>query len=378
MCRWIVFISQDSAPPKKLGDILQKPSHSLISQSYNATFHPGFTSKNNAILNADGFGTSWYSGDGRLFVFKSVSPAWSDPNLRELISFIESRVIFGHVRAASKGSVVSYENCHPFKFSRLSFMHNGHVEQFQKIKRRLTETLSDEAFSAIKGLTDSEHAFALLLSRISNPQRHTPFDMKELILAMVSTISSLLALLADAGVVEGFTSLNFALTDGENFIATRFCDKWPEIPPPSLYFSFPCEKELDIELDGAPVDTPGDGSSEATSTHFSAESDHQNDFLRREDRRERIEAFFKSCASTVHTRSLLVASEPSTVSCSRSPSTAPDQHWFPMPANSLLAFSAGKGQVPKLFKLEDLLKGGEVEVSAWDFQPGAISGAGAL
>jgi len=257
-------------------------------------------------------------------------------------------------------------------------MHNGHVEQFQKIKRRLTETLSDEAFSAIKGLTDSEHAFALLLSRISNPQRHTPFDMKELILAMVSTISSLLALLADAGVVEGFTSLNFALTDGENFIATRFCDKWPEIPPPSLYFSFPCEKELDIELDGAPVDTPGDGSSEATSTPFSAESDHQNDFLRREDRRERIEAFFKSCASTVHTRSLLVASEPSTVSCSRSPSTAPDQHWFPMPANSLLAFSAGKGQVPKLYKLEDLLKGGEVEVSAWDFQPGAISGAGAL
>ena len=142
------------------------------------------------------------------------------------------------VRAASPGSDVSHQSCHPFKHGRLALMHNGHIEGFGQLRRALLGRLTDAAFAGIKGLTDSEHAFALLLSTLKDNGRTTPFPPCELAAAMVAMIATLLTLLVEAGVECGFTSLNFALTDGETTVATRYCDKWPAVPPPSLYFSF--------------------------------------------------------------------------------------------------------------------------------------------
>lgn len=119
MCRWIVYAGTE---PVNLGDLIMRPAVSLISQSFSAVWHPGFSNQNNAVLNADGFGVGWYNETGP-FVFKSVHPAWSDANLAELKDYIQSLMIFAHVRAASPGSIVSHENCHPFKFGRLMFMH---------------------------------------------------------------------------------------------------------------------------------------------------------------------------------------------------------------------------------------------------------------
>lgn len=112
----------------------------------------------------------------------------SDPNLAELVGCIEAGVIFGHVRAASPGSVVSHENCHPFKFGRLVFMHNGHVEGFDVVRRAMLGLLTDEAFLSIRGLTDSEHCLALLVSLLPDPTRTTPFAPEELATAVVATI----------------------------------------------------------------------------------------------------------------------------------------------------------------------------------------------
>lgn len=64
-------------------------------------------------------------------VFKFITPAWSNNNLRNLGDYIYSNLIMAHVRAASSGHdhtervIVSNENCHPFKFGRWTFMHNG-------------------------------------------------------------------------------------------------------------------------------------------------------------------------------------------------------------------------------------------------------------
>jgi predicted glutamine amidotransferase len=46
------------------------------------------------------------------------------------------------------------------------FMHNGNIEAFSKIKRRLQQQLSDEIFNVVKGNTDSEWSFALFLSKV--------------------------------------------------------------------------------------------------------------------------------------------------------------------------------------------------------------------
>jgi len=48
-------------------------------------------------------------------------------------------------------------------------MHNGGIEQFSKIKRRLQQELPDEVFNVVNGNTDSEWAFALFLSKVSHP-----------------------------------------------------------------------------------------------------------------------------------------------------------------------------------------------------------------
>lgn len=64
-------------------------------------------------------------------MFKFITPAWSNNNLRNLGDYIYSNLIMAHVRAASSGHdhtervIVSNENCHPFKFGRWTFMHNG-------------------------------------------------------------------------------------------------------------------------------------------------------------------------------------------------------------------------------------------------------------
>ncbi|CAN0411547.1 unnamed protein product, partial [Ectocarpus sp. 13 AM-2016] len=52
-------------------------------------------------------------------VVKFPTPAWSNTNLLNIAKFVESGLVFAHVRAASDGAVlvgnVNHENTHPFK-----------------------------------------------------------------------------------------------------------------------------------------------------------------------------------------------------------------------------------------------------------------------
>ena len=70
-------------------------------------------------INADGFGVSWYANeyqskrDGPC-LFVSVMPAWNNRNLHRLCAKLTSPLVFAHIRAASQGSIVSEQNCHPF------------------------------------------------------------------------------------------------------------------------------------------------------------------------------------------------------------------------------------------------------------------------
>ncbi|KAJ1463349.1 nucleophile aminohydrolase [Pelagophyceae sp. CCMP2097] len=236
MCRWLVYCSET---PIRLYDLVLSPSNSLVKQSFEGGFHPKCASQNNMTLNADGFGVGWYGCEGDAAVFRSVTPAWSNRNLRELTSVVRSKCCFAHVRAATPGSVVNEENCHPFRYGRLLWQHNGHIEGFVKLKRRIIAMLPDDLFSdVVKGQTDSEYCFALLLAQLRDPKRKELFGAAELEFAMLNTLALLQSLLETEGITDGFSTCNFALTDGGTVIITRYCDKAPEIPSPSLYFTF--------------------------------------------------------------------------------------------------------------------------------------------
>jgi glutamine amidotransferase len=152
MCRWLAY----SGSPLPLEDLLYKPKHSLIDQSMSSRSAETPT-------NADGFGIGWYGKRDDPGLYRSIRPAWNDFNLRDLCAQVESRLFFAHVRATSLATVQE-TNCHPFRFGKWLFMHNGEVHGIEVYRKRLINAVSDELFPHILGTTDSEVMFYLALT----------------------------------------------------------------------------------------------------------------------------------------------------------------------------------------------------------------------
>lgn len=224
MCRFVVY----RGPALFLSDLLTRSERSLIRQSYEAQ-------ERREPLNGDGFGVGWYAPEvaPEPCVFTSVSPAWSNRNLGRLAEKTRSTCLFAHVRAATKGLLVSEVNCHPFQHGRFLWMHNGHIAEFRRVKRRLRESLGDETYDLIQGTTDSEHAFALFLDGLEG--RDGDVGAEGLGDRMVATIRTLERWGREAG-IDAPSFLNFAVTDGRSVVASRYvgCDH-PE--PATLYYS---------------------------------------------------------------------------------------------------------------------------------------------
>jgi predicted glutamine amidotransferase len=152
VCRWLAY----HGSPILLDELLYKPKHSLIDQSLNAKLGPHTT-------NGDGFGVGWYGDGEEPALYKGVDPAWNDENLRELSRVIRSRLVFAHIRA-STGTPVQQTNCHPFRYGKWLWMHNGLINDFEEIKRELVLGISPAFYRGIKGTSDTEVFFFLALT----------------------------------------------------------------------------------------------------------------------------------------------------------------------------------------------------------------------
>lgn len=151
MCRWAAY----SGEPAFLEEIVTAPCHSLIAQSHHAL-------EAKTPTNGDGFGVAWYGERPEPGLYRDILPAWSDPNLKSLCRQISSPLFMAHVRA-STGGATSRSNCHPFVHGSWSFMHNGQIGGFDKLRRRLEAAISDDLYESLEGTTDSELFFALML-----------------------------------------------------------------------------------------------------------------------------------------------------------------------------------------------------------------------
>ncbi|MDA8747919.1 class II glutamine amidotransferase [Litoreibacter sp.] len=156
MCRLAAWVGA----PIALEEVIIAPEHSLLAQSQDAT-------EAKLAVNGDGFGITWYhdesgtrAGPGQ---YRDVLPAWSDGNLTSLCQMIVSPLFLAHVRASTVGETARV-NCHPFRHGCWSFMHNGQLGGFTRIKRHLENLLPDELYHLRAGTTDSEMLFLLLLA----------------------------------------------------------------------------------------------------------------------------------------------------------------------------------------------------------------------
>jgi predicted glutamine amidotransferase len=222
MCRLLAYLGT----PIIIDQVLYQPKNSLVNQSINAK-------EIEEPLNGDGFGIGWYIPElnEEPATFVSVNPAWSNRNLRNLAPRVRTPCFFAHVRAASVGEV-SESNCHPFQYKNLLMMHNGGVENFSRIKRKVCEPLSDELYNWIKGQTDSEHLFAYMLNQLLSEASISP---ETIMSAFEKTFGDLKRIMKDYGIEEP-AYLNMIVTNGDFFVGTRYTSD-PALLPLTLYHS---------------------------------------------------------------------------------------------------------------------------------------------
>eukprot|EP00008_Paramoeba_atlantica_P010775 CAMPEP_0201480672 /NCGR_PEP_ID=MMETSP0151_2-20130828/5114_1 /ASSEMBLY_ACC=CAM_ASM_000257 /TAXON_ID=200890 /ORGANISM="Paramoeba atlantica, Strain 621/1 / CCAP 1560/9" /LENGTH=346 /DNA_ID=CAMNT_0047862609 /DNA_START=64 /DNA_END=1101 /DNA_ORIENTATION=- len=299
MCRILVYFS-DEMCPILLADLIIRPAHSIIKQSYDARER---LEGPKPSLNGDGFGIGWFPtvdfqemianveknrNERRMMgsastttvslptqdaqekipnsnpcIFTGITPAWNNINLRRLSENVSSHLIFAHVRAASPGFPTNEANCHPFQWRHYMFMHNGCVGGFHGIRRRVITRLDDKLFHGLQGNTDSEHCFLLFLQILHekfgcqkcwNPSKEDTkhldpsfseesdsfcfpqkrFEPEELRDAMNETIRTLGSWLQDAAITQK-SLLNFALTDGNSVLVTRYANA--QVEGCSMYYA---------------------------------------------------------------------------------------------------------------------------------------------
>ena len=217
MCRLLAY----KGTPIIIDNLLYKPKNSLINQSLNAR-------EIEEPLNGDGFGIGWYVPEvnNEPVTYVSVNPAWSNRNLRNLAPKVKTECMIAHVRAASVGEV-SESNCHPFQYKNLLMAHNGGIENFSLVKRKIREPLSDEMYNWIKGQTDSEHIFAYLVNYLN--KNHKVVNSDAVADAFENTFAFVKKLMKEVGVTEP-AYLNMAITDGQFIVGTRWVSDDSEEP----------------------------------------------------------------------------------------------------------------------------------------------------
>jgi glutamine amidotransferase len=200
MCRWMAWFGQ----PILVEEMLFNTQHGIVDQSLHARMGAEPT-------NGDGFGLGWY-GDGEgPAIYRSVTPAWADANLRELAAHIESPLFLAHVRAAI-GSPVQQSNCHPFRRGNWLFVHNGYLGGFHAVRRELMLAIDPERFPDVEGSTDTEVVFHLALT----------FGLEDDPVGALERTVGLIEAVARPHGISDAVQATFGVSDGTTLWAVRY------------------------------------------------------------------------------------------------------------------------------------------------------------
>lgn len=210
MCRWAAYIGA----PIFVEEIVSRPGHSLVEQSRHAT-------QGHSAINADGFGLAWYQDRAEPGQYRDILPAWSDANLLSLTAQIRSHLFLAHVRA-STGTATARTNCHPFVAGRWSFMHNGQIGGYDRLRRDAEVMIPEALYRYRQGSTDSEALFLVALAEglETDPER-----------AFARAVARLETLSREKGAAP-HVRLTAAFSDGETLYAVRYAT---DDHAPSLY-----------------------------------------------------------------------------------------------------------------------------------------------
>jgi glutamine amidotransferase len=107
---------------------------------------------------------------------------------------------------------VQETNCHPFRYGRWLFVHNGEIDGLAPFRRDLYVAVAQPLFNHIEGSTDSELMFFLALT----------FGLEDDPIAGVERMAGFVEHTARANGVDQSLWMTLGFTDGNTLYAVRY------------------------------------------------------------------------------------------------------------------------------------------------------------
>ena len=244
MCRLLYYCGKKV----RLKSILMDKENSLWNQSVNCKRAKWFNMmKRDHLVNVDGFGVGWFDEDDDEFcIYKTTRIPLHDQNFLNLSKHVRSGIVCGHLRAVKshKNCKIIRDNCHPFGYDKIMFMHNGLITNFRKNYLKLLGMIGENYREKIEGTTDSENIFYYYLTLLGD--KLYGYEMDHYLRKFLMMIGSLRRIFED-----GIISANIVIITPQFTIASRFINNDEE--PPSLYI----KSGEDVILSSEPLEKEG-------------------------------------------------------------------------------------------------------------------------
>jgi glutamine amidotransferase len=196
----IAYVGSPISP----GHLVFDGTHSLCEQTWAPREQLSGT------LNVDGYGVVWYA-DGRPARIAEPRPLWHDEDLRGTLAATRSSCILAAVSGASshRTGAPARSLLPPLVHERWSFVFGGFVPDFRRSHMRaLRQELPDELYAELRGATDAETLFMLVLAELGKER------------SMVESLEAVArAVKGRVGRLEA--QLNMVLSDGRSMAALR-------------------------------------------------------------------------------------------------------------------------------------------------------------
>jgi len=215
MCRVLAYLGE----PILLDDLLYQPDVSFVNQTHQAVLLHRLNLAGCGLLAWD----SRSEAPETPYTYRTTGLAIYDRNLRSLARKIRATALLAHLRgvAYDSGAAIGEQNLHPFLFDgvRLALAHNGQLARFEETRYALLPYMKPELVKQVRGSTDSEWFYALLLSQLDDPSADlSALDIArgvEAALRVVKTVRDQLG-------IRTFSPMNLFLSDGNDLVAACF------------------------------------------------------------------------------------------------------------------------------------------------------------
>ncbi|MGW1884693.1 ergothioneine biosynthesis protein EgtC [Streptomyces sp. NPDC001970] len=200
MCRHIAFLG----PPTALGELLVRPPHALLRQSWAPR------RQRYGTVNADGFGVGWYAeGDPVPARYRRSGPVWGDQSFADLARVVRSEALLAAVRDATLAGADGEAAAAPFAAGPWLFSHNGAVRGWPDSVAPQAAALPPADLLSLEARSDSALVWALVLHRLRSGDEPG--------MALADTV-------LDIAAAAPGSRLNLLLTDGTTVTATAWGD----------------------------------------------------------------------------------------------------------------------------------------------------------